>query len=68
MCQHKRKLNRSMQVGLIFLILANTSKWFLRHGIGFPDRFDDFAIGLLFGVSIGCMLLGLRGGCGQREA
>jgi uncharacterized membrane protein len=52
--------NVLIRIGLVFLILASLWKWFLHPGAHFSAGFIDGATGLLYGVSIGCMLLGLR--------
>ena len=48
-----------LRVGLVFLILASLSKWFLQPGAGLSVQWTDGFIGLLYGVSIGFMLLGI---------
>ena len=51
--------NRLIRVGLLFLILASAWKYFLHPNSTFSGEFIDGATGLLFGISIGCILLGL---------
>lgn len=49
-----------LQIGLVFLIIASLSKWYFRaHAT--PDEWTDGITGLLYGVSIGFMLLGIWG-------
>jgi uncharacterized membrane protein len=48
-----------IRIGLVFLILASLSRWFVHPGINISERVTDGVTGLLYGVSIGCMLLGL---------
>ena len=52
--------NILIRVGLVFLILASFWKWFLHPGTHFSAGLIDGVTGLLYGVSIGCMLQGLR--------
>jgi hypothetical protein len=53
-----RKTVRS--IGLVCLILAGLSRLFLHRTVGFGPNVIDGTIGLLYGVSIGCLLLSLR--------
>jgi hypothetical protein len=48
-----------IRIGLMFLILASLSKWFLRPTVELSDGWTDGITGLLYGVSIGFMLLGI---------
>jgi hypothetical protein len=43
--------------GLVFLILANLSRWFFHPGATFSEGFVDAVTGLLFGLAIGLLLL-----------
>lgn len=57
-----------LRIGLVFLILASLSKWFLHPGVaGLSDGWTDGLTGLLYGLSIGFMLLGIwrQGGRGR---
>jgi hypothetical protein len=45
--------------GLVFLILASFSKWFLQSASGLSEDWTDGVVGLLYGVSFGLMLLGI---------
>ena len=49
-----------IRIGLVFLILASLAHWFLRPGANLSEDFTDGATGFLYGVSIGCVLLGLE--------
>ena len=49
-----------IRIGLVFLIFASLSLRFFHPSIHFSDRVTDGVTGLLYGVSIGCMLLGVR--------
>jgi hypothetical protein len=46
-----------LRIGLVFLILANLSRWFFHASATFSEGFVDFANGLLFGLAIGFLLL-----------
>lgn len=48
-----------IQTGMVFLILASLSKWFLQPGAGLSDQWSDGVVGLLYGISIGFLLLGI---------
>ena len=60
-------LNRSLclhgifQTGMILFIIANVARWVLSapRGPAWPQDAVDAGLGLLFGISIGCMLVGL---------
>lgn len=49
-----------IRIGMVFLIYASLSRWFFHPSINFSERVTDGVTGLLYGVSIGCMLLGVR--------
>ena len=48
-----------IHTGLVLLILANACGFFLHPSASLPADFLDGAIGLLMGISIGCLLLGV---------
>lgn len=48
-----------IRIGLLFLIVASLSKWLLRPGAELSDAWTDGVTGLLYGVSIGFMLVGI---------
>jgi hypothetical protein len=48
-----------IQIGLVFLILASLANWFLQPGDAISDQWTDGIKGLLYGLSIGFMLLGI---------
>lgn len=52
--------NTLRSIGLVSLILASLSRWFLHPTAGFGQGLIDGTTGLLYGVSIGCLLLSLR--------
>jgi hypothetical protein len=47
------------RVGLVFLLLANLSRWFFHASATFSEGFVDLTNGLLFGLAIGFLLLSL---------
>ena len=47
-----------VQIGLVFLIIASLSKWFVQPRVSLPDEWTDGMTGLLYGIAIGFMLLG----------
>ncbi len=51
-----------MSIGMIALILANMSHFFLHPGRPFSENLIDGIFGMLIGISIGCNLLSLRRG------
>jgi len=56
----RRNLNHMTRVGLIFLVLASTARLSARRlAANVPESAVDLSIGLLYGVAIGCLLLGL---------
>jgi len=66
--RHKvRNPAKLIQVGLVFLILASAAKLWLVPGPVLDESWTDGLQGLLYGISIGCMLLGLWGRRGNAE-
>jgi hypothetical protein len=60
-----------LRLGLVFLILASLGRWFLRPSADFSQGLVDGAIGVLYGVAIGTLVLGLwlarRRGTSRRD-
>ena len=57
---HNRKpFNRLISLGLVLLAIANISKWMLERHTEMPEGPRDGLSGLLFGIAIGCTLLGI---------
>ena len=52
--------NALMRVGMLFLLLASLWRWFSHPSAGFSARLMDGITGLLYGLSIGCLLLALK--------
>lgn len=48
-----------MRVGLVFLLLASASRWFLHANSWLSSDGADGVTGLLYGVTIATLLLGL---------
>ena len=46
-------------IGLGFLILASLARWLLHRATHLPENTVDLATGVLYGLAIGCMLLGI---------
>jgi len=59
-----------IRLGLLFLALASLAKWFLPGAILQSEDLSDGITGLLYGLSIGFMLIGIRSkqrSCGMRD-
>ena len=48
-----------IRVGLVSLVLASLSRWFLHPNANLGPELIDATNGVLYGVSIGCILLGI---------
>ena len=48
------------RIGLVLLILAMGSRWFVHPSASMPAGIVDGGTGLLYGLSIGCLLIGIR--------
>lgn len=55
----KPQMSPLVRVGLLFLILASLSHWLLHPSRTFSRDLADATTGLLYGLAIGCMLLGI---------
>jgi hypothetical protein len=51
-----KTLSLSFRIGLALFCLANVTRIWTMHR---PGNYTDALIGLLYGISIGCMLTGL---------
>jgi membrane associated rhomboid family serine protease len=49
-----------MRIGLVCMILASLSRWFLHPTPVFGQGLVDGTTGLLYGLSFACLLLSLR--------
>jgi len=57
--QYLKQPGNQLRVGLAFLILASLSRWLLKPANGQLAEWTDGLTGLLYGISIGCMLVGI---------
>lgn len=58
--QRPSRTDTLTRIGLVLLILAVGSRWFLHPGASVPAGIVDGGTGLLYGLSIGCLLIGIR--------
>lgn len=56
---HARDGRVLIKYGLVFMVLANIGGYFLRRGNAFPESISDPVSGFLFGLSFGCLGLGI---------
>lgn len=56
----RARFNGRIRAGLIFLILASVWRWAVHPGPHLSSGVVDAVGGILYGVSIGCLLTGLR--------
>ena len=56
-----------IRTGMMFLILASCWKWFLHPSTSLSESFIDGGTGLLYGISIGCLLLGVKRNARRRS-
>lgn len=54
-----KKPDIQIKIGLVFLIFASLSNWYLRSRAVPPEDWMDGVTGLFYGISIGFMLLGI---------
>ncbi len=52
-------LNTKMKLGLLFMVIAGTSRWFLRLSATLSEQMTDGITGFLYGIAISCLLLGI---------
>jgi hypothetical protein len=52
--------NGRIQLGMLFLVLASLWRWLIHPGPRLSSSVADAIAGVLYGISIGCMLTGLR--------
>jgi hypothetical protein len=57
------KMNNTIMIGLLFLVIANLSRWFFQHHGITSENIADGVLGMFYGLAIGCMILGVRRGC-----
>lgn len=55
----QNRFNPLIRIGLVFLIVASLARWFLPKIAGLSPQLVDVATGLLYGLTIGCLLFGI---------
>jgi hypothetical protein len=55
----KRPFNRTTFLGLALMAQANIARWVLDRHSSLPEDPRDAIVGLLYGLAIGCLLLGV---------
>jgi len=55
----QKRLNRLVLLGLGFFILGSLAKVFLHRATHISQDTSDLTTGLLYGLAIGCMLVGI---------
>ena len=55
----RRPLNRTLSLGLVFLVIANVAKFMLERHTAMPEGPRDLLSGLLMGIALGCLMLGI---------
>ena len=53
-------LNGRIRLGMLFLVAASLWRWFAHPGPHVSSNVVDAGAGVLYGISIGCLLTGLR--------
>ena len=59
MCLQRQPFNRLLALGLMFIAIANIARFMLERHTSMPDGPRDGLAGLLFGIALGCVMLGL---------
>jgi hypothetical protein len=57
--QRRRPFNRTLMIGLAFMAVASVVRLLLERHSSIPEGPRDGAVGLLYGLAIGCTLLGV---------
>jgi hypothetical protein len=57
--RHPQPFNRTLLLGMAFMAVANVVRVLLERHTAMPEDPRDALVGVLFGLAIGCMLLGL---------
>ncbi len=57
--QRRQPFNRTLFIGMMLMAVANVVKLLLERHSSMPEGPRDGLFGLLFGLAIGCMLLGI---------
>jgi hypothetical protein len=59
MIGRNRPFNRTIFFGLVLLAQANIFRWVLERHSRLPEDPRDAIVGLLYGLAIGCLVLGI---------
>ena len=57
--RRRQPFNRTLMTGLVFMAVANVVRLLLERHSSMPEGPRDGAVGLLYGLAIGCTLLGV---------
>ena len=57
--QRRQPFNRTLSIGMMLMAVTNVVKFVLERHTSMPEGPRDGLFGLLFGLAIGCMLLGI---------
>jgi hypothetical protein len=57
--QRRQPFNRTLFIGMMLMAVANVVKLLLERHSFMPEGLRDGLFGLLFGLAIGCVLLGI---------
>ena len=60
--RRRMRLNRWLRAGYLLMIAASMSSYFVNHYHRFPQNVSDGAVGVLYGMMMGCMFVGIRKG------
>ena len=60
--------NALILTGMVFVIFASIAIRFLHPSAKFPESLTDGVTGVLYGIAIGCMLVGVRRHYRRRSA
>ena len=57
--QRRQPFNRTLRIGMMLMAVTNVVKFVLERHSSMPEGPRDGIFGVLFGLAIGCMLLGI---------
>jgi hypothetical protein len=57
--RHLQDGNTVIRIGLVLLIVSSICRYFLHPSAAVSESLVDWTTGLLYGVTIGCLLLGI---------
>jgi hypothetical protein len=58
--QRRQPFNRTLVIGLMLMAVANVARLLLERHSTMPEGPRDGIFGLLFGLALGCLVLGVR--------